>query len=49
MNSPGEKDTLETDDFDFLEEVDDEFSTDTFIDSQDAIDADNDCGDACKI
>ncbi|WP_164880824.1 hypothetical protein [Aestuariirhabdus litorea] len=49
MSPADERDTLETDDFDFLEEVDDEFSTDSFIDAQPEPEADNDCGDACKI
>lgn len=49
MNGKDGVDTLDDDDLDFLDAVDDDFTTDEFVDGQSAIEADNDCGDSCKI
>ncbi|MCL6417022.1 hypothetical protein MIB92_15280 [Aestuariirhabdus sp. Z084] len=49
MANPDEQTTQKNDDFDFLEDVNDDYSNDDFVDNQASIDADNDCGDSCKI
>ncbi len=49
MSGQDKDDALDSDDFDFLDSVDDDFTTDDFVDGQSTIEAENDCGDSCKI